>query len=82
MTWRFAEFTYVAGVVTHFVMRLRTAEAEVLVCKMLHPWAFWAFVWAFGFGACALDVALFATVVARSADRIGTAHASGACTAV
>ena len=79
MTWRVAEFTYVAGVVTHFVMRLRTAEAEVLVCKMLHPWAFRAYVWAFGIGACALDEALFAAVVARSAGRTGTARASRAC---
>ena len=50
MTWGFAEFTFVAGVVAHFVMFLCAAEAEVLVCEMLHPWAFWAFVGAFRFG--------------------------------
>ena len=82
MTWRFAEFTLVTGVVTHFVMWLRTAEAEVLVCEMLHPWALWAFVWASRFGACGLDVALFAAVVALSASGVGTARASGFCTAV
>ena len=77
MTWRFAEFTLVAGVVAHFVMWLCTAEAEFLVCEMLHPWAFWAFVRAFRFGACALDVALFAAVVAPSGGGVGTARASG-----
>lgn len=50
MTWGFAEFTFVAGVVAHFVVFLCAAEAEVLVCEMLHPWAFWAFVGAFRFG--------------------------------
>ena len=82
MTWRFAEFTNVAGVVTHFVMRLRTAEAEVLVYEMLHPWAFWAFVWASRFGACSLEVALFAAVVALSAIGVGSACAPGFCAVV
>ena len=82
MTWRFAEFTNVAGVVTHFVMRLRTAEAEVLVYEMLHPWAFWAFVWASRFRACSLDVALLAAVVALSVGGVGIACASGVYAAV